>query len=383
MKRYVYAAGILIQVICTSLTFAQVSDFAYRIDQVEVHSKILNETHTLSVYLPPDYEESRESYPVFYVLESIYGFLNAVSAVHGDGKLSTIIPETIVVGLNTSDRWRDLSPSHIPDWHGYPIPQSGGGATYLSFLAEEVIPHIDSNYRTQPFRIIFGHSLGGLFTLYSLTERPNLFNGYIASSPNLEYDNRVVTRKAEALLNANLASPRFIFFNSDNDAENYTEEIGEFIDAIDERAHDIEYHYKDYTEHDHWNVPRYSLGDGLRYIYKDYSLPDSVISAGANAIEEFYTRLSSKYGYVVKPMGGYINFLASNLLRQERLEDAISMLNYNVRLFPDSPFVYESLGDALLRADLKKEALENFQRSLMISPDNDGLIEKINSLTGH
>lgn len=376
MNHYVCAAFMLIQFIVCSLSYAQVSDFEYRIDRVDIHSEILNETHTVSVYLPPDYEQNKESYPVFYVLESIYAFLNAISAVHGDGKMSTTIPEMIVVGVNTSDRWRDLSPSFIPDWHGYPIPQSGGGANYLAFLEKEVIPKVDSTYRTHPFRVLYGHSLGGLFTLFSLVEKPELFSGYIASSPNLEYDQRIVTQKAKAITNASIPRPRFVFLNSDNDADDYAEEISRFTTVIDERGLNVEYTFKDYIEHDHWNVPRYSLGDGLRFVFKDYTLPDSAIARGANAIEGFYDALSLKYGFQVKPMGGYINFLSMNLLREDRLNEAIDMLEYNTRLYPDYSYVYERLGDALLQAERIEEARAIYQRALSLDPENQSLLDK-------
>jgi len=105
----------------------KVGDFDYRIDQLEITSEILSETHTLSVFVPQDYEKNEEKYPVLFVVESLYHFLNASAAAHKLGKLSTEIPEMIVVGLNTHDRWRDLTPTKVEDYMGYPIPQSGNG----------------------------------------------------------------------------------------------------------------------------------------------------------------------------------------------------------------------------------------------------------------
>ena len=87
------------------------------------------------------------------------------------------------------------------------IPGSGGAEQFLHFLQTELIPFIDSSYRTNPNdRAITGHSFGGLFVLYALLQRPDLFQRYCAGSPVPDYDDRVLFEFEEefALINSDL-----------------------------------------------------------------------------------------------------------------------------------------------------------------------------------
>jgi len=277
----------------------------------------------------------------------------------------------IIVGLNTSDRWRDLTPSKTDNWMGYSIPQSGNGENYLSFIEKEIIPLVDSTYRTQSFRVVYGHSLGGLYSLYALAENPKLFKGYIASSPNLEYDNRIVNRRTKVLLQEPLKDHKFIFICGDNDADNYTEESQLFTRIVDSLTSNIEYKYHYYENKNHWDVPNESVIDGLKYVFKDFTLPDSIIGKGAKEIKIFYEKTSSKYGYAVKPLGGFMNHLGYMQLNQGKIEEAIDFFKYNVELYPDDSNVYDSLGEGYLKLGDKEEAKKNYEISLKLNPDNE------------
>ena len=350
---------------------AQVNDFEYIIEKQKKYSNHLNEEHNFNVYLPIGYYESTDKYPVLYIIESVYHFTKALNAVHGLSKLSPQIPEMIIVGLNTSDRWRDLTPSHTENWMGYPIPQSGNGKNYLSFIEKEIVPLIDTSYRTQPFRVVFGHSLGGLFSLYSLAESPDLFNGFIASSPNLEYDGRIVNNETKELSQQTLGSHKYIYLCGDNDSDDYTEESKIYTSIIDSLTTKIEYLYHYYDDENHWEVPDQSIIDGLKYIFKDFTLPDSIISLGAKKVKAFYENTSSKYGYEVKPIVGYINHLGYIQLNEGNTEEAIDFFSYNVSLYPDDANVYDSLGEGFLKQGKTTEAIENYKKSLQLNPNND------------
>lgn len=363
-----------------SETISQVGDFEYKIDRREIESKFLNEVHTINIYLPIDYQTNINKYPVLYVLESLYHFTKALNAVHGLGKLSTEIPEMIIVGINSSDRWRDLTPSNTDAWMDYPIPQSGNGANYLSFLSEEVVPLIDSAYRTQPFRVVYGHSLGGLYSLYSLSENPMLFDGIIASSPNLEYDDRIINKHTRELLLNPIEDYKFIFLCGDNDSESYTIEAELYTNLIDSFTKNIDHHFHNYVNFNHWDVPNQSMIDGLRFVFNDYHLPDSIIKSGASGIERFYNKASSLYGYPVKPMVGYMNYLGYAQLNVGNYQEAIELFEYNTRLYPEDANVYDSLGEGYLKWGKKNLAIKNYEISLRLNPDNEGakrLLEEI------
>ena len=98
----------------------------------------------------------------------------------------------IVVGIPNTDRTRDLTPTHIesdlPMMDSNSTKTTGGGENFAAFLEKELMPHIDSLYPTQPFRLLVGHSFGGLTVMHILTNHTKLFNAYIAIDPSMWYD---------------------------------------------------------------------------------------------------------------------------------------------------------------------------------------------------
>ena len=103
------------------------------------------------------------------------------------------IPEIIVVGIGwagehpkyDSLRTRDLTPTRAAN-----VPHSGNGPNFLAFLKKEVIPLIESKYRTaNNERTLIGSSMGGLFTLYALFHETSLFSRYVLTSPAIGWDN--------------------------------------------------------------------------------------------------------------------------------------------------------------------------------------------------
>ena len=174
-------------------------------------SSATGQTYQISVWFPPSYADSDKSYPVLYLLDSntLFGAAaNLAMLLSWGGEL----PETIIVGIGyeirSYDDWgtlrsHDMTPTTVED-----IPGSGGAAQFLHFLHAELIPFIDSSYRTNPAdRSITGHSFGGLFVLYALLHRPNLFQRYCAGSPIPDYDDRLLFEFEEEFALRNSALP--------------------------------------------------------------------------------------------------------------------------------------------------------------------------------
>jgi predicted alpha/beta superfamily hydrolase len=144
--------------------------------------------YALFVGLPVSYAtEPNKRYPVVYVTDGYWDF-HKLTAIHGPLVYDRYAPEFIVVGmgyagenLNYGDlrRW-ELSPAPF----GVPLDASGRAKDFLDTIEKVFIPLIDKEYRTDPkMRVLGGASLGGLFTLYSMFTKPDLFNGYVAVTP--------------------------------------------------------------------------------------------------------------------------------------------------------------------------------------------------------
>jgi hypothetical protein len=142
-------------------------------ERLTIKSKRLAEARLIEVYLPPSYASSKQRYPVIYALDGEGTGPATANAVQFMAGYSAIpqMPEALVVGVTNTDRNRDM-----------PIPQEygrGGEEKFLAFLADELIPAIEQRYRTQPLRILVGHSQGGLFATYALTARSTVFQWYL------------------------------------------------------------------------------------------------------------------------------------------------------------------------------------------------------------
>ncbi len=157
-----------------------------------VHSSIVGDDYELAVWLPPDYATSGAAHPVLCVLDSPFAFGMAVPIVLGQ-IWEGLLPELIVVGIGKGirsyDEWwpirsRDYSPFALPDQEG-----SGQAAAFLQSLRSEILPLIDEEFRTdQTNRTVWGHSLGGAFTIYALIHGTDVFHRYIATSPAVVQD---------------------------------------------------------------------------------------------------------------------------------------------------------------------------------------------------
>jgi predicted alpha/beta superfamily hydrolase len=154
----------------------------------------------LDVWLPPDFDNaSRERYAVLYIHDGQNLFDDTISF----GKVSWGIDQavtrlleearirpTIVVGIwNSEFRWRDYMPQKPYESASFKkhrkefLRNTGGPSisdSYLKFLVEEVKPYIDDRYRTLPDRantLVMGSSMGGLVSLYAISEYPQVFGG--------------------------------------------------------------------------------------------------------------------------------------------------------------------------------------------------------------
>lgn len=165
----------------------------------EIRSEILGRTYSAYVKLPRSYTDEANkdrTYPVIYLNDGPYTFqvasgLTHLSMSHG------AIEEAIVVGISFAEgeqgqasRTRDMTPTISDEFEG---TQTGGAADYLKFLEHEFMPHLEQVYRINPKRrTLAGQSFGGLFGIYTLLTKPDLFETYILTSTSFWYDNSVL-----------------------------------------------------------------------------------------------------------------------------------------------------------------------------------------------
>ncbi len=184
-----------------------------------IASKRLERTYDLYVKLPPGYESSRNGerrYPVIYLNDASYAFQTAAGVTQMPMNLGGL-EHAILIGISyakgergMASRSRDLTPTSLGPGARY---AHGGARDYLTFLRDEVIPFIEANYRADPARrTLVGQSYGGLFGAYAFLSEPDLFSGYILTSPSLWFDNKVIFEFEEAFAASNEALKARVYF---------------------------------------------------------------------------------------------------------------------------------------------------------------------------
>ncbi|NUB07946.1 alpha/beta hydrolase [Azospirillum sp. Vi22] len=103
-------------------------------------------------------------------------------------------------------RYRDLTPPTPPEFippsrDGASVIETGGRDDFLAFVETQVIPAVETRLRIDwQRRTLFGHSLGGLFSLYVLYTRGDLFQTYVAADPAIWWNGQGILKEQAAFL---------------------------------------------------------------------------------------------------------------------------------------------------------------------------------------
>lgn len=182
-------------------------------DTFTIASEILGETRRINVYVPAGYAESDTvRLPVLYMPDGGIGedFLHIAGLVQ-IGSLNGTMRPHLLVGIENTERRRDLTgPTEVPSDREI-APRVGGSAAFRAFLRDELMPAIDSLYRTTGETAIVGESLAGLFVVETLLLEPDLFDTYIAVDPSLWWDGGRLAANAAALLKDAPAAERSLY----------------------------------------------------------------------------------------------------------------------------------------------------------------------------
>jgi Predicted hydrolase of the alpha/beta superfamily len=379
-----------------------------------ISSKILNEDLKVWVYVPNSEASdvsSPSKYPVVYLLDgdthflSVTGMLQELSSFSGN----MISPEMIVVGIISNNRSRDLTPTHAeaqpPFADSRLAAVSGGGEKFISFIEKELIPYIDSKYPTQPYRMLMGHSLGGLTVMNTLINHTDLFNSYVAIDPSMWWDNKKLLLQAEKVLSDKSFEGKSLYLAMANtmphgmnlemakkDMTPLTAQI-HCVFKLDtllrqNASNKLRYSSKFYNDETHSSIPMIAGYDALHFLFDFYALnltPQDFMSFSAatlQKIEDHYGVISKNMGYTVKCPEMMANGLGYALMRQRRFKESELVFSMNVRNYPSSFDAYNSMGDLYDATGEKAKAIDSYKKALSIKefPDTrvklDALLKK-------
>jgi tetratricopeptide (TPR) repeat protein len=293
------------------------------------------------------------------------------------------ISKMIVVAIPNTDRGRDFTP--IFNFKEDRVTSvDNGAAKFLGFIKDELVPYIEKTYRTQPYRILEAHSLGGLFGIYAIETFPNLFQSIIIISPALtggRNKDRVMNDFAAYLKNNRQLSTKF-FVTIGNEGTQAVDLLTRQLKAYAPKS--FRWNYQKYLEENHFSVPYKSIYDGLRFIYVNWHTevflnPEKIQYAD---IANHFDKLSKEFGYTIIPGEDFLNQCGYQQLNFKHIEQAIELFKQNVKLHPNSFNVYDSMGEAYLANGQTDLAIENYEKSIALNSRNENAKTVLKKLKG-
>jgi predicted alpha/beta superfamily hydrolase len=342
--------------------------------QYILKSEILHEERPIIISLPHGYENNDANYPVLYLLDGLGNIKHEIGTV----ELLTdsgIIPPMIIVAVESLDRSRDLTPSSAGQgvYGGVGesgIPQSGGAPKFLQFLEEELIPYVESNFRTHPYRLLEGHSFGGLFSTYALMEQPDVFDAFIIQAPALWWNKEEMTAKAKTFFKSNSNLDKTIYFGiGGGDGWGMRQELKRYVQVIEENPQkNLRWKHEEVGDEDH-DTSRLLLNYyGLKFVFSDL-LASEELRNSYN--DEFFLKgereLMNKYGQQARrPVSNYAD-IALKLLKDGNDLGAIVVFERAVKAYPKYIGLMTNLAKLYEKSKQKDKAIDTYKLAIQLS----------------
>lgn len=358
IKTLIALLGITIIISCSShnQTVKKDSNFPKLniADEVIIRSEILNEDREIYVYNPASGENDTSRYPVLYLMDGDFLTPVVASQIHALSMLYQLLPPMIIVGINNykHDRGHDLTPTNcITDMDGivnYNYKSSGGGGEFLEFIEKELIPYIDSNYKTKPYKILSGHSLGGLMSLHCYVHK-DIFDAYIAVSPALWWDNNYLVKEIDKFFKTNKIDDKKIFISISNEIDGFSESVFKLDSIFTHNVRENGYKFNRYPDELHGSGAVKAIYDGLKFIYSDEW--DKAVSESLNLANLYSER-------------GYYNLESGDSLL---IESSIGDFTKVIELKPDDANAYAQRALGKARVNRHEQAIKDFNKAEELS----------------
>jgi len=361
--------------------------------QFSFESKVLAQSRDIQIYLPDDYNSSTKKYPVLYVIDSQQYFLHPI-AYQNTLREEDETPGVIVVGIKmNSDTRRTLL-----------YKQSD---KFINFLAAELLPFIDSNYRTLPNeRLYFGWEMAGGLALQLLAEKTDLFKGYLVSSATHFTDKRITA--VEKVLTTNTELTKHFYFTLGSVESWSLPSHNKLAKLFENKApKTMHWRYNLSKEDNHYSTPLITFNQGLKALFSDYmpirfySIKQFNDFGGMPALSALFKKRGQRYGLPteIHPItknyllnltvnnNDYENFTffanefagifaeyfhweyAFNkyghfYLSNNAPEKAMKVFSIGVKKFPNSATITSGLADSYRMLSNKEQAMVHYQKSL-------------------
>ncbi len=324
----------------------------------------LQERRDVRYYFPEDYTKEKK-YPLVVVLDAEYLFDQVVANAKFYSKFHGM-PEMIIVGVEQSKNGIRLEDCAYDEVNGLP---SEKGKLFFEFLGMEIIPYLDLNYTTAPFKMIVGYDITANFENYWLFKENSLFNAYVNISPALAPE--METRVPERL--ATLNKKIFYQLIMESEKSKYTPRImamDKAIKAIDKET--LHYYYDEYTGADHISIATYGIGRAFDNIFgmfkpispKEYK--EEILTTEGPVFDYLankYKSIEDLFGFQKTVELNDVMAIYAGLRKKEDFESLKPLSDLCKREFPNTMLGFYFEGEYYEQMGEPKKALKTFEKA--------------------
>lgn len=216
-----------------------------------IDSAALGEKRRINVYRPAGLPADMPL-PVIYMPDGglAEDFLHIAGLLQVGTANMTTRP-FILVGIENTERRRDLTgPTDVAKDRSI-APRVGGSKAFRGFIRNELMPEVAKRYRVTNERAIVGESLAGLFVVETLVQEPDLFDTYIALDPSLWWNGgKLLTQAADSHLA--FSGKKNVYIGSSADGQSFINQST--LAATFGQIKNLNYHYENWPAETHATI---------------------------------------------------------------------------------------------------------------------------------
>lgn len=196
----------------------------------------------LTIRLPSGYAEQPDMrFPVVYLIDGgPQQDFPHIAGIAQSRDMNGSFERFILVGIETVNRRAEISPAVRPEaleLYKQDLGATPGGSdNFRAFIANDVKPWVNANFRTNGHDAVMGESLAGLFIIETLLTKPDLFDDWIAVSPSMWFDDMKIARGAAVSLAQAAPGAERLYLTVANEGYRHEEGIELFVDALRSNA---------------------------------------------------------------------------------------------------------------------------------------------------
>ena len=239
-------------------------------ESFDIESKLVGEKRVINVWTPPSYTTNTDSLFVLYmpdggIKEDFPHIANTLAELIENKS----IPPMILVGIENTERRRDLTGPSETKSDGDIAPMTDGAGKFRGFIIEELMPEINKRYRTTSQKGIIGESLAGLFVVETFLLKPESFDYYIAMDPSLWWNTHKLQRTAATYLSKFPNEPKKLWFAGSDaaDMNQYTKALAKTLKDVN--LEQLKWNYSDEPNEQHNTIFRATKVKALLWTFSN------------------------------------------------------------------------------------------------------------------